>query len=282
MRRILTSAAFSLVLIAPAQFLCAAQTPATSSHLYLGFDRNIYPGDDAMSELRKTFSFTSYWLSPPPGEKVNTWRGKRELLRSKGFGFVVLYAGPASGELKTDLIGRQRGNSDARAAVAAAKKQGFGAGTIIFLDIEEGGRLPPGYHSYLRAWTVAVSHAGYRSGIYCSAIPHKEEPGVSITTADDILNHAEGLDITFWVYNFVCPPSPGCDPSRTPLPPSASGILFAIVWQFAQTPKRKEFTANCPANDQPGGNCYAPIDTAHKWFLDLNSAQAPDPSNGAK
>ena len=52
---------------------------------YLGFDLNIYPGDDAMPILRKTFSFTSYWLGPPPGEKRSTWQGKRELryLRSQ-------------------------------------------------------------------------------------------------------------------------------------------------------------------------------------------------------
>lgn len=279
MRRMLAIAATVLLLITSAQF-SAAQTPARSSHSYLGFDRNIYPGDEAMSELRKTFSFTSYWLSPPPEEKENTWRGKRELLRAKGFGFVVLYAGRASEELKTDLIGRQKGNSDARAAVAAAKNEGFTAGTIIFLDIEEGGRLPSAYHSYLRTWTAALTRAGFRSGVYCSAIPHTEGPGVSITTADDIHNHAIGLDIAFWVYNFVCPPSPGCDPSKTTLASSASGIPFAIVWQFAQTPKRKEFTANCPANDQPNGNCYAPTDAAHKWFLDLNSAVSPDPSNG--
>jgi hypothetical protein len=282
MRRPLSIAATVLLLITSAQF-SAAQTPANSSHsYYLGFDRNIYPGDEAMSELRKTFSFTSYWLSPPPEEKENTWRGKRELLRAKGFGFVVLYAGRASEELKTDLIGRQKGNSDARTAVAAAKKEGFTEGTIIFLDIEEGGRLPSAYHSYLRTWTAALTRAGFRSGVYCSAISHTEEPGVSITTADDIHSHASGLDIAFWVYNFVCPPSPGCDPSNPPLPPSASGIPFAIVWQFAQTPKRKEFTANCPANDQPNGSCYAPTDAGHNWFLDLNSAASSDPSNGAK
>ena len=36
---------------------------------YLGFDRNIYPGDAALPTLRKTFSFAGYWLSPPPFEK---------------------------------------------------------------------------------------------------------------------------------------------------------------------------------------------------------------------
>ena len=64
--------------------------PETNPRSYLGFDRNIYPGDAAFPILRKTFVFTSYWLSPPPGEKTNTWLGKREFLRSLGFGFLVL------------------------------------------------------------------------------------------------------------------------------------------------------------------------------------------------
>lgn len=37
---------------------------------YLGFDLNEYPGDDALPALRKTFSFTGYWLSPPPGKNT--------------------------------------------------------------------------------------------------------------------------------------------------------------------------------------------------------------------
>jgi hypothetical protein len=282
MRRLLAVTASLLGLTALAQSVSAAQTPTASSHSYLGFDRNKYPGDDAMSELHKTFSFTSYWLSPPPGEKVNTWRGKRELLRSQGFGFLVLYRGRDSRELKTNLIATQKGNTDAQNAIVAAKREGFATGTIIFLDIEEGGRPPPGFHSYLRAWTVALARAGYRSGVYCSGIPVKEEPSASITTADDIHNHADGLDLTFWIYNDACPPSPGCDPVKSAPSPSSSGIPFAAVWQFAQSPKRNEFAAHCPANYQPDGNCYAPTESAHKWFLDLNSALSRDPSNGAR
>src|ERR1700756_749531 len=34
---------------------------------YLGFDRNDYPGDANLAVLRRTFSFTGYWLNVPPG-----------------------------------------------------------------------------------------------------------------------------------------------------------------------------------------------------------------------
>src|ERR1700758_4233521 len=66
---------------------------ASAGMSYLGFDRNEYPGDDAMVRLRKQFAFVGYWLSPPPGEKTNSWVGKRDKLASQGFGFVLLHAG---------------------------------------------------------------------------------------------------------------------------------------------------------------------------------------------
>src|SRR5690348_4392971 len=133
-----------------------SQKPAQRS--YLGFDRNEYPVDDALPVLRRTFAFSSYWLSPPPGEKTNTWTGKRELLRSQGFGFVVLYRGPDSRELRTEAMATAKGGREGQEAAASAKTEGFSAGTIIFLDVEEGGRLPDTYHSYLAAWADEAVH----------------------------------------------------------------------------------------------------------------------------
>jgi hypothetical protein len=253
-----------------------------TSRSYLGFDRNDYPGDAAMRLLRHDFAFASYWLSPPPGEKQNTWKGKRELLASHSFGFLVLYRGRDSSEIKNEVDAKEKGNKDAKAAIAAAKEEGFAPGTIIFLDIEEGGRLPDTYHAYLRAWSEELKRAGFAAGVYCSGIPVKEEPGVSITTADDIHNHTPTSEIVIWVYNDACPPSPGCTFPENPPAPSASQISYATVWQFAQSPRRKERTAHCPAKYSPDGNCYAPGDTAHAWFLDVNSAASPNPSGGAK
>ncbi len=37
-----------------------------------------------------------------------------------------------------------------------AQNEGFPRGTIIFLDIEEGGRLTPAYHAYLTDWVVGL------------------------------------------------------------------------------------------------------------------------------
>ena len=247
---------------------------------YLGFDLNTYPGDAALPVLRKTFSFAGYWLSLPPGAKENNWVGKRQRMLSEKFGFLILFSGPQSSELKSSTQASSRGAADASKAASSAKKDGFPAGAIVFLDIEEGGRLAPKYHAYIRAWVDALARAAYRSGVYCSGMPVNDGPGVTITTADDIRKNLGKDDLAYFVYNDACPPSPGCVVPHNPSPPSASGIPYAAVWQFAQSPRRKEFTVHCAATYNRDGNCYAPGDAAHDWFLDLNSATTPDPSNG--
>src|SRR5712692_345162 len=88
----------------------------SDTHSYLGFDRNVYPGDASLPILRKTFAFSGYWLSPPPNEKTNTWLGKRELLRAQGFGFLVLYRGRDSSELKNEAMAHRLGTEDAEGA----------------------------------------------------------------------------------------------------------------------------------------------------------------------
>ncbi len=273
---------FGVFLASHTSLLDMHRVAAAGNRSYLGFDRNIYPGDSSLPALRKSFAFTSYWLSPPPGEKLNTWQGKRQLLLSHGFGFLVLYSGRSIRELKNETDAAERGTQDSRAAATSAKKEGFAVDTIIFLDIEEGGRLPATYHIYLRAWSEELKRAGFLAGVYCSGIPVKEEPGVTITTADDINSHVPSREIVIWAFNDVCPPSPGCIFPENPPAPSASGISYAAVWQFAQSPRRKERTAHCPAKYAPDANCYAPGDGVRAWFLDVNTATSADPSGGAK
>lgn len=247
-------------------------------HNFLGVDRNEYPGDDALPILRKTFSFASYWIGPPPGGKSSTWLGKRELLQSQGFGFVVLFSGRDSRSLRTVALAHEKGVEDAKNAAKSAHQEGFPTGTTIFLDIEEGGRLPDSYHEYVRAWFDALAAANFSVGVYCSAMPVQEGAGTSITTARDLQDHMGTRNLKYWVYNDSCPPSPGCFFSSEAPSPSISGFAGATIWQYAQSPRRKEFTAHCPTNYAPDGNCYAPEDTAQKWFLDANVAASPDPS----
>jgi hypothetical protein len=253
----------------------------TDSPSYLGFDRNNYPGDQNLKVLRETFSYTGYWLNAPPSARTNTWSGKRLKLESAGFGFLVLFNGRLFHELKSVSYAAKLGKSDAHAAAAAARREGFPAQTIIFLDQEQGGRMLPEQKAYIYAWVDGVSAGGFSAGIYCSGISAAKEGGEDIVTADDIRQNAGARKIAYWITNDACPPSPGCAfPKRAPSPVDA-GIPFAEVWQFAQSPKRPEVAASCPANYNPDGNCYPPgIDIAQHLHIDVNTATTADPSHG--
>lgn len=247
---------------------------------FLGFDRNDYPGDTNLKALRKTFSFTGYWLNNPPGAQNNSWSGKRKAVDSAGLGFAVLFNGRKYAELRPLARATKLGESEALAAVKAAKKEGFPTGTVIFLDQEEGGRLLPEQRAYLHAWVDGINASGFRAGVYCSGIASREESGAFLVTADDIRKNAGGRKIIYWVTNDACPPSPGCAFPQIPPVPAESGVSFASVWQFAQSPRRKDFARDCH-NYNPDRNCYPPgVDTAQRLHVDVNTASSPDPSHG--
>lgn len=255
----------------------ALATPTQAQQYFLGFDRNDYPGDAAMKSFRKQFAFTSYWLGNPPGEKTNSWSGKREFLRAQGWGFLPLFNGPASAELRDEPRTLKRAAKDVQLAVGAAQREGFPTGTVIFLDIEEGGRLPAMYIIYLKRWAADLAAAGYRAGVYCSGIAVDEGEGVSIITSNFIREQIKPGELIYWVFNDSCPPSPGCvSPENLP-PPSKSGVPYAQVWQFVRSPRDKETARHCRGYAKDG-NCYAASDTAHKYHLDLNVATSADPS----
>jgi len=257
-----------------------AQLPARHAS-YLGFDRNDYPGDANLKILRQTFSYTGYWLNDPPGSRTNSWTGKRKTLQAAGFGFLVLFNGRTYAEIRRSGDPSKLGNSDASAAVRAARAEGFPPQTIIFLDQEQGGRLLPEQRDYLHAWIDGVNAAHFESGVYCSGIAAPEGSGVSIITADDLRKNAGGRQIKYWVVNDSCPPSPGCAVSTKDLSPATSGISFADVWQFAQSPRRPDFASGCPANYGKDGNCYPPaVHPALKLHVDFDVATSADPSHG--
>src|SRR5258707_4910016 len=128
-----TIAALLLLLL----FLPGACSPSSAPEkFFLGFDRNDYPGDDAMKLFRKEFSFTSYWLGKPPGEKYNSWSGKRALLRSQGWGFLPLFNGPTSGEIRDEPYTLKRVSSDTQTAIPSARKEVILLDTGISFELE--------------------------------------------------------------------------------------------------------------------------------------------------
>jgi hypothetical protein len=208
----------------------------------------------------------------------NGWTGKRAILKANGFGFMILF----NGRLDTQLTGKDAaalGRSDAADAISAAKREGFAPGAILFLDQEEGGRLLPEQSAYLFAWVEAIRASQYKPGVYCSGILVPDGSS-TISTARDILSHEGKRPLALWVANDACPPAPGCVLPKEPLAPASSGVRDALVWQFAQSPRRP-FAHRCAATYAADNNCYAP-GTSHspQSFLDLNVSSSADPSGG--
>jgi hypothetical protein len=251
---------------------------------YVGFDRNEYPGDAALPALRKQFSFVGYWLTIPPGAQRNSWVGKRAILLKNDFGFLVLANGRLEAKIHAVMKATKQtaaavGQKDGLAAAAAAKLEGFPAGAVIFLDQEEGGRLTDDQLGYIRGWVKAVAGSAYKPGTYVSGKPVNDGPGATITTAQDIRARVDSelkQKVVLFVYQDACPPSNGC--TMKPPPLSASGTPDAEIWQYAQSPQEKEFTAACAKTYSPDGNCYAPGVTG--IHVDLDLAGSADPSHG--
>ena len=258
----------------------APKEPAGES---VGFDRNDYPGDTTMAAMRSSFAFTGYWLTNPPGEAANSWRGKRETLKGQGWGFLVL----ANGRLDAEILKAQKAGTapaalaeqDAAIAVAAAKSEGFPAHTIVFLDQEEGGRLLDEQAAYLLAWTEAVAATEYKPGVYASGQPVSDEPGTTITTIRDIRARVKKdhlHEIAMFDAQDTCPPAPGCTLAAKPLKDAGEPDL--VAWQYSQSPRRPEITKSCAKTYAADGNCYAP--GFPKVFLDMDLASSSDPSHG--
>ncbi len=250
---------------------------------WLGFDRNDYPGDDAMASLHKTFAFTGYWITNPPGEISNSWVGKRDTLRKQGWGFLVLANGRLDKAIlrakATGTTPAELGQKDAARSVEAARREGFPGGATLFLDQEEGGRLLEEQAAYLLGWTEAVAASGFRPGVYASGQEVEDAPGQKIDTIQDVRARTKAghlHEVAVFDALDQCPPAPGCTVQAHPLRVTPDADV--VVWQYAQSPRRPEITMACRSTYAADGNCYAP--GVPGVFLDMNAAREPDPSHG--
>jgi hypothetical protein len=254
--------------------LCLAALPLQAQSK-IGFDRNDFPGDAQLLTLHASFAFTGYWLNAPPGETSTSWSGKREIIESSGLGFLLLWNGKLAKEIEAAGDARTLGALEGSKAAVMAAKEGFHKGAILFLDQEEGGRLTQPQSDFLFAWTDAVLRAGFGAGVYCSGMPVQEQNGATIRTDDDVRAHAGGRTLHFYLYNDQCPPSPGC------VAPLAGKLELSLagrnvdVWQYAQSPRRPQYTLVCAKTYATDGNCYAP---GSALAVDYDVATSADPS----
>ena len=203
---------------------------------HLGFDTNVYPGDDAMNAWKRsgTYEWVGYYL-PAPCHKDDSWSGRRQHLIDNGWGLAVIYVGqqtwgktPRAGSRSSrsatcaaNLVNAEQGILDADDAIAQTAAEGFPSGTAIFLDIEHMNTVPSAMREYYSAWTQRVLDDGrYRPAYYA----HNANAQTIYADVRLVLDQ-RGLvsDPPFWIAggsNF------GRDRS-----PQEVGHQFAAVWQ---------------------------------------------------
>ena len=217
---------------------------------FAGFDSLSYPKDPVMAWLKANtnFSFVGFYLAPAPSRPDSDWMDRRSTLSAQGWGFAPVYVGQQEpNQPGSHILTPQQGEIDARDAAGLMTTAGFPAGSVVYLDIEQGGALSPATSAYVKAWVETL--AGLKSftpGVYCSH-----------STAATLVK-AVGV-VRIWTWNLIdlAPQSPTFPTAD----PSGSGVAQAVLWQHAQN-KSIAFT---------GG----PVKSL---AIDLDCASVPDPS----
>jgi len=240
MRRLAPALVLALA-VGCARMGTTAPAPATQS--FPGFDTGIYPGDEAMRAwLRPNspYHWVGYYL-PAPCRRDTSWAGKRQTLSSMGWGLAVLYVGQQTWEgvpetasadtaprpivCSRTLLSAAQGTRDAEDAITRAAAEGFGQGTLIFLDVERMTTIPQSMRDYYRAWVARVLGDGrFRPAIYAH---QRNAPEIYGDVRAVFAGAGVRDEPSFWVAS----PTPGAFELSSS--PRNVGFGFARVWQGA-------------------------------------------------
>lgn len=193
--------------------------------MHLGFDRSRYPGDAVMRSLwRHTpLAFVALYLAPAPSHPDRGWMRRAALLREIGWGLLPVYVGQESPTGPgSHVLTAEQAHRDARQASELAVAAGLDAGSVLYLDVEQGGKLAPDHLGYVSAWAGWLRREGaYRPGAYCS---YRD-------TAAQLTDAAGPLPI--WVYRVRDSGPAVVDPAaEQPPDPGQSGFASAVAWQY--------------------------------------------------
>jgi hypothetical protein len=220
-----------------------------------GLDKSIYPGDNIMQWLlnNTNLRWTGFYLAPAPCRVDRSWMNTYGSLQSMGWGFAPVYLGQQNNNTRcpqANNLTQPQGVTDAIDAATLAAQAGFPSGSVIFLDVEQGGILPSSFITYIRSWIEELTNnQSYSPGIYCSYL-----------AANQIQAAVPSVTIAFWVWRIGIIPCPNASTATYPDPdPSQSSIPYASAWQFAQ---------ECDID--AGGTIIT---------VDLDSASTADPSS---
>ena len=142
---------------------------------YPGFDTDAFPTLAKLQWLKSNTDlvWTGYYLGAAGSSHPATdWLGNRAALVAMGWGLAPLYVGeqePTSQVRGNKNPSQAKGTTDGRETVALMTREGFPAGSTVYLDIEDGS-LKPIMSEYVVAWIDAFNGSGFAPGIYCSHV----------------------------------------------------------------------------------------------------------------
>jgi hypothetical protein len=189
-----------------------------------GFDSLAYPGDTALKWLLANTNLTwcGYYLAPAPSRPTSPWLGTYAKVTGFGWNVVPIYVGQQAQGPGSHVVTAAQGTIDGQDAAKLAQSEKIPAGTVIFLDIEQGPPIAQPALDYYKAWVEAVYKSDYYPGVYCSY-----KLAAQITAAD--------ARPVVWCFNIN--KFPNNKAVAAPYPdPDPSGCTFAnaSLWQLSQ------------------------------------------------
>ena len=217
-----------------------------------GFDSLAYPGDTALQWLlaNTNLKWCGYYLAPAPSRHTSPWLGTYAKVTGFGWNVVPIYVGQQAQGPGSHVVTAAQGTIDGQDAAKLAKSENIPAGTVIFLDVEQGPPIAQPALDYYKAWVDAVYASDYYPGVYCSY-----KLAAQITAAD--------ARPVVWCFNIN--KFPNNKPVAAPYPdPDPSGCTFAnaSLWQLSQ-------------------NVTIQIGGGKSMAVDLDSATTANPAGNA-
>jgi Domain of unknown function (DUF1906) len=195
-----------------------------------GFDTGSYPGDAAIIKWATTspYKFVGFYFDAPchTTKTFTTWSGKAAFIRATGLGLAIVYVGFQQDGCGKNKLSRAAGTAHGEDTIAKFKAEGFAAGTIVFLDVENyDGALSASMADYIRGWIGALLDDGtVAPGIYC---PARKAAAIHTAAKKEYAEHGrpDGAP-AFWIVKVT-------DKKFNPATSVAAdcGVAFANVWQ---------------------------------------------------
>src|ERR1700722_2734220 len=161
----------------------------------------------------------------------------------------------------TGVLTAAQGTTDAAQAVADAGQAKLASGSVIYLDVEAVGTLPPAWMSYITAWIAGVQGSASRPGVYC----FHSSPATQIAAAVT-------QPIPFWIFYPANSGSVTVDANTETAPdPGTSGFAGAPAWQYKGSQGTSIVVSMTWKDTSGASHTLTPVD--------MDSSTVPDPSN---